>query len=168
MRKRWQRQLSIFHVQQKNSIAAELDAMSEIIEANPCIIELVYKDLVRTKRADTGRNGMTAEQVLRCTVLKQYRNLSYDELAFHLQDSMSFRAFGRMAIGQAPCASTLQENITAITEETWEAIHRSLMGYAREEGIEKGRIVRIDSTTKGSGPSPPTPSLTITAAPRSR
>ena len=147
MRKRWQRQLSIFHVQQKNSIAAELDAMSEIIDANPCIIELAYKDLVRTKRVDTGRNGMTAEQVLRCAVLKQYRNLSYDELAFHLQDSMSFRAFSRMAIGQAPCASTLQDNITAITEETWEAIHRALMGYAREEGIEKGRIVRIDSTT---------------------
>jgi IS5 family transposase len=31
--------------------------------------------------------------VLRCAILKQYRQLSYQELAFHLEDSTSFRAF---------------------------------------------------------------------------
>jgi hypothetical protein len=32
----------------------------------------------------TGRERLTAEKVLRCVALKQYRNLSYEELAFHL------------------------------------------------------------------------------------
>jgi IS5 family transposase len=44
-------------------------------------VELVYQDLTRAKRHDTGREGLTAEQVLRCAVLKQYRELSYEELA---------------------------------------------------------------------------------------
>ncbi|WP_425484169.1 hypothetical protein [Allomesorhizobium camelthorni] len=33
---------------------------------------------------------------MRCALLKQYRQLSYQELAFHLEDSASFRAFARL------------------------------------------------------------------------
>ncbi|MHC2357536.1 IS5 family transposase [Sinorhizobium meliloti] len=36
--------------------------------------------------------GRELEAVLRCALLKQYRQLSYEELAFHLEDSASFRA----------------------------------------------------------------------------
>jgi IS5 family transposase len=109
-------------------------------------LDLVYEDLVRSKRSDTGRKGMTAEQVLRCAVLKQYRQLTYEEMAFHLDDSSVFRAFARLDMGQYPCKSILQDNIKALREETWEAIHRELMLYARREGIEKGKKIRVDST----------------------
>ena len=34
-----------------------------------------------------------AESVLRCALLKQYQQLSYTELAFHLLNSASFHAF---------------------------------------------------------------------------
>ncbi|MBW2308214.1 MAG: ISNCY family transposase, partial [Deltaproteobacteria bacterium] len=70
-----------------NKVARELGAISDIIDANPQIMKAIYKDIAGGKRSDTGREGMTAEQVLRCAVLKQYRNLTYEELAFHLQDS---------------------------------------------------------------------------------
>jgi len=146
MRMKWNEQLSIFHILPKNKIARELGAISEIIDANPEVVELVYEDIAGASRTDTGRSGMTAEQVLRCVVLKQYRNLTYEELAFHLQDSMSFRAFARLGMGHRPGGSTLQDNIAAITDETWEAIHRRIIGYAEDEGIEKGRTTRIDST----------------------
>ena len=146
MRKKWNEQLSIFDIMPKNQIARELGAISDISDANPQIVELVYKDITGASRVDTGRSGMTAEQVLRCAVLRQYRNLSYEELAFHLQDSRSFRGFARLRMGQKPGGSALQDNITAITEETWEAIHRGIIGYARAEGMEKGRMTRIDST----------------------
>jgi len=146
MRKKWNEQLSFSHIMPNNKVARELGAISEIIDANPRIMEAIYKDISGEKRPDTGREGMTAEQVLRCAVLKQYRNLTYEELAFHLQDSKSFRAFAKMQMGQAPGASTLQENIKAISDGTWEAIHRTIIGYARREGIEKGRSTRMDST----------------------
>ncbi len=58
---------------------------------------------------------MTAEQVLRCAILKQYRELTYEELAFHLEDSDAFRSFARLEMGQYPSKSILQENIKAIT-----------------------------------------------------
>jgi IS5 family transposase len=63
------------------------------------MLDLVYADLTNRSRRDVGREGMTAEQVLHCVALKQYRNLSYEKLAFHLEDSRSFRAFARMEHG---------------------------------------------------------------------
>lgn len=138
--------MSIFSVTMRHDIGKELAAFSEILDATPKMLDLVYADLTRVARKDTGREGMTAEQVLRCVALKQYRNLSYEELAFHLEDSKSFRAFARLEMGQYPSSSSLQENIKPLSEETWEAVHVCLMQYALEAGIESGRKVRIDST----------------------
>ena len=120
--------------------------MSRILDENPRLVDLVFEDLARHGRTDTGREGMTAEQVLRCALLKQYRQLSYEELSFHLEDSWAFRAFARLEMSQYPCKTMLQENIKSLGEETWEAIHRELVGYAKRQGLEKGRKVRIDST----------------------
>ncbi len=39
-----------------------------------------------------------------------------------------------------------RENIKAIREETWEAIHKEIIGYAQREKIETGRTIRVDST----------------------
>jgi IS5 family transposase len=138
--------MSIFSVTMRHDIGKELAAFSEVLDALPKMLDLVYADLTRVARKDTGREGMTAEQVLRCVALKQYRNLSYEELAFHLEDSKSFRAFARLEMGQYPSSSSLQENIKPLSEETWEAVHLCLMQYAREAGIESGSKVRIDST----------------------
>jgi IS5 family transposase len=130
----------------RSSIAKELKGISDILDATPSVMDRVFKDLTATHRSDTGREGMTAEQVLRCAILKQYRELTYEELAFHLEDSDAFRSFARLEMGQYPSKSILQENIKAITEETWEAIHRDVLEFAAREKIEKGRTIRIDST----------------------
>lgn len=78
MREKRISQLSFFHTMPRNEVARELEAVSRILDDNPGMYELVYQDMVRAKRPDTGREGMTAEQVLRCAILKQYRNLSYE------------------------------------------------------------------------------------------
>jgi len=64
MRKKQISQLSIFHTMPRNEVARELEAISRVLDENPGIYELVYQDMVQAKRADTGREGMTAEQVL--------------------------------------------------------------------------------------------------------
>lgn len=138
--------MSLFHVIPRNEIGKELEAISKIIDENPEILEQVQCDLIGMKNAETGRTGMTAEQVFRCAILKQYRNLTYEELAFHLEDSLSFRAFARLRMGHKPSSSTLQENIKALSETAWEAANRAVLEYARREGVEKGRTVRLDST----------------------
>jgi IS5 family transposase len=146
MRRKLNRQTNLFTAVSSNPVARELEEISKIIDANPGVLDLVYQDLVKTKRHDTGREGLTAEQVLRCCILKQYRELSYEELAFHLDDSSAFRSFSRLEMGQYPCKSILQENIKSLSEETWEAIHSQIMDYAQAEKIETGRKIRIDST----------------------
>lgn len=146
MRQKFNPQPNLFATMARNKIAQELKQISQVLDATPTVLDLAYQDLIRSARPTTGREGMTAEQVLRCAILKQYRQLTYEELAFHLEDSDSFRGFSRLEMGQYPCKSILQENIKALREETWEAIHREIIGYAKEEKIETGRKVRIDAT----------------------
>ena len=93
MRRKFNPQMNLFTATSSNPIARELEQVSQILDANPQLLDLVYQDLVKAKRHDTGREGLTAEQVLRCAVLKQYRQLSYEELTFHLDDSSAFRSF---------------------------------------------------------------------------
>ena len=146
MRRKFHPQLNLFTTMARNAIAKELQQISQVLDARPQVLDLVYQDLVRCALPTTGREGMTAEQVLRCAILKQYRQITYEELAFHLEDSDAFRTFSRLEMGQYPSKSILQENIKALQEETWEAIHREILDYAREAGIEAGRKVRIDAT----------------------
>jgi IS5 family transposase len=42
--------------------------------------------------------------------------------------------------------SALNTNIKSLSEQTWEIIFRDLLSHAEQEGIEKGRTVRIDCT----------------------
>jgi IS5 family transposase len=146
MRQKFTPQMHLFNAVTRNSIVKELEQISLILDANPRLMDLVFQDLIGSSRPDTGREGLTAEQVLRCALLKQYRELTYEELAFHLGDSDAFRSFSRLNMGQYPCKSILQENIKTIKEETWETIHREIIGYAMEEKIETGRTIRLDST----------------------
>ena len=92
--------------------------MSLILDANPEILDLAFADLIKGHRSDTGRNGMTAEQVFRCAILKQFRELTYDDLEYYLADSLPFRAFVKLAMGQYPGKSSLQSNIKSLSEES--------------------------------------------------
>lgn len=84
--------------------------------------------------------------MLRCALLKQQRQLSYEELAFYLEDSASFRAFARLPLAWSPKKSVLHRTISAIRPETWEAVNRALVASAKEDKLEDGAVVRIDST----------------------
>ena len=45
-----------------------------------------------------------------------------------------------------PEKSVLHKTISAIRAETWEQINRALLTSAREVKLERGRVVRLDST----------------------
>jgi IS5 family transposase len=79
-------------------------------------------------------------------LLKQQRQLSYEELAFHLEDSASFRAFARLPLAWSPKKSVLHQTISAIRPETWEAVNQELLASAKWDKLESGATVRIDST----------------------
>ncbi|KKA05044.1 transposase, partial [Sinorhizobium meliloti] len=137
---------SIFDLFAEHEIGRELEAMSQWLDAHRDLLNLVTSDLRRQGVTETGRQGLPSEAVLRCALLKQYRQLSYEELAFHLEDSASFRAFARLPWGWSPKKSVLHKTISAIRADTWEAVNKMLLASARQERLESGRVVRVDST----------------------
>ena len=139
-------QASLFDVFAGHEIGRELKAMSAWLDQHRELLGPVRQDLCRHGIKETGRRGLPVESVLRCALLKQHRQLSYDELAFHLEDSASFRAFARVPVGWTPKKSVLHKTISAIRAETWEAINRTLLASARRDRIESGKVVRLDST----------------------
>jgi IS5 family transposase len=139
-------QATIFEVFAGHQIGCELKAISGWLDGQRALISLVASDLRREGLRRTGRRGLPAETVLRCALLKQQRQLSYEELAFHLEDSASFRAFARLPLAWSPKKSVLQRTISALRPETWEAVNRALIASAQQEKLEEGAMVRIDST----------------------
>src|SRR5215510_1451543 len=139
-------QATIFEVFAQHEIGCELKAMSQWLDGQRGLISLVAGDLRRQGVRETGRRGLPAESVLRCALLKQQRQLSYEELAFHLEDSASFRAFARLPLQWSPKKSVLHQTIAAIRAETWEAINQALLASAKQDRLESGATVRLDST----------------------
>jgi IS5 family transposase len=139
-------QTSLFDIFAAHEIGRELKAMSQWLDEHRELLGMVAGDLRREEIRETGRHGLPAESVLRCALLKQYRQLSYEELAFHLEDSASFRAFARLPLSWSPKKSVLHNTISAVSATSWEAINRALVGSARQAKLESGMTVRIDST----------------------
>lgn len=127
----------------RNQIAKEPQMMSQILDATPGMLAMVFRDIAGSISVRTGRKGMSADQALRHALLKQYRQLPYEELAFHQEDTSSFRGFARQDTGQYPCKSIPQENIKSLREKSWEAISQEIVAHAQQEKTDSGRKVRI-------------------------
>lgn len=150
MRHTVQQQQKLVALPEPHPHAQQLAEISAILDRHPEIYDLIHADLVAgLTNPDTGREGMTAEQVLRCLLVKQMTGFSYEVLAFSIVDSLCYRAFCRIGIdGDAPTKKTLQRNIKRIRSTTLEAVNRVIIGEARWLGIERGRTVRTDCTVE--------------------
>jgi len=128
--------------------AAELEGIGELLNKLPGAARRVTADLQRgVVHCGRGRRGLSGEQVLRLVVLKQLTGFSYERLAFHLEDSLTYRRFCLLGIdGRSPKASTLHANVKRIRPETLEWVHRRLVKQAGPLGVEDGVTVLVDST----------------------
>lgn len=132
--------------------AEELQRISDILDENPIISEMVWQDLTQDVQSrNAGAHGMSAEQVLRAAIVKQTENFSYEDLAFHILDSRCYRHFCQIGFTQDGFKkSALCAAIKAISPQTWKAINDILMAYAQEQGTEKGQQSRVDCTVVSS------------------
>lgn len=154
-------QATIFEVFARHEIGCALQAISQWLDGQRPLVSLVAGDLRRQGVRETGRRGLPAETVLRCALLKQQRQLSYEELAFHLEDSASFRAFARLPLRWSPKKSVLHQTISALRPQTWEAVNQALLVSAQQEKLESGATVRIDSTVSAALMHPPSDSTLL-------
>jgi len=138
----------------------ELATISAILQGDRQLPKLVAADLTPsgpTRRGQGGRPGLSADQVLRMLILKQLHSLSYEQLAFHLADSVSFQRFCCIGLFDVPPSrSALHANLSRIKAETLQKIHRRIIAFAVRSGVEDGARVRVDCTVTDSNIHHPT------------
>jgi IS5 family transposase len=151
MRNSIRKQLPLVYTRIDHEHADELNQISEILDSfENQLLDLVYADLVRkVRKPDKGREGMSADHVLRTLLVKQMRGFSYEQLRFHLLDSTTYRAFCRYGIADdAPSIATLKHNLKRVQAGTLETINSKIVLYARDNGIEDGKRIRTDCTVE--------------------
>jgi IS5 family transposase len=147
MREKQHLQTTLFDHYVEHEIGIELKNISMILDQHLDILDWIEKDIQTINLKDeSGRKSISVESILRCAILKQHRDLSYEELSFTLLDSLSCQTFARLTAGFVPKKSALQGAISRIQDSTWERINLALLGNAKNSGIEKGSMLRIDST----------------------
>ncbi len=151
MRIRSQKQLYFKPQSQETELLEELESTSKILESLPEyeeVLEKISSDLnPKEKQHSSGRQGMTAEQVLLASLLKSRKNYSYRELSEATKDSICSRDFLKIGMGKSGFHyKTLQANIKLIKEETLDFINQALKKYSEKEKIEDGNKIRTDAT----------------------
>ena len=123
--------------------------MSALLDAQPALAGLVQQDLEAGcgKNPQTGRSGLTGEQTLRALLLRQLTGWTYAELAFHVADSATYRAFCRVgALLKPPSKSALADNVRRVRPATLATLNAQVVTSPPARAVEPGRTVRMDST----------------------
>lgn len=143
-------QASIFEHYSNHEHGNRLRKLSVVLDRHPEILNLFAADLIDTSASAVGRVGLSAESILRCLLLKQQRGFSYEQLAFHLSDSVTYRTFTRLPAHLSPSRSCLQSTIRRIKPETLERAHQVLTRSLLDTGMASLDKLRIDSTVVAS------------------
>ncbi|MCL7946214.1 ISNCY family transposase [Marinobacter sp. ATCH36] len=163
MRETRNAQASIFENYSDHQHGILLQRLSERLDDYPQLLALVAEDLIDADVSPVGRTGLSAESVLRCLLLKQQLRVSYEQLAFHLSDSMTYRAFARLG-HLMPSRSGLQSTIRRIRPDTLEQAYRLLTHNLLDQGVISLDTLRIDSTVVASHIAPPSDSQLLNDA----
>jgi IS5 family transposase len=124
-----------------------LQAISDFIDRHGNLIDKVRRDLNRgLKNPHTGRNGLTAQQVLRALVLQRVKNWDYRELRERIADGYTLRRFTRFYSGLVPKHDAFNRAFNRLTPATLEVINDSVVRAAVALGLENGKKLRVDTT----------------------
>ncbi len=61
-----------------------------ILDRHPELLSITAKGLISNTLQKAGRTGLNIDTVFRCLLLKQPLQVSFEQLAFHLSDSMIY------------------------------------------------------------------------------
>ena len=124
-----------------------LQAISDFLDEQKEIIEQVRSDLTRgLKNAETGRSGLTPQQVLRSLVLMRVKNWNYRELRERIADGCTLRQFADFYCLPVPRHDAFHRGFNRLTPETLKAINDLVVQAAVELGLEDGQKLRVDTT----------------------
>jgi IS5 family transposase len=141
--------------------AEDLAAMSAVLDAQPDLARLVQQDLAAACPKDPrrGRRGVNGEQALRLLLVRQLTGWTYEELAFHVLDSATYRTFCRIgALESPPKKSAIADALRRVRATTLATLNAQLVTSPAARAIESATTVRMDSTVVPVTIHPPTDS----------
>lgn len=131
-------------------VVDELEEMGRILDAAPGMDEAyrrVLQDVTGNAKSDKGREGLSAERIVRLGILRKRFGYTYRELAEATGDSLSVRRFLDLQLDEVLSRSAIHGNLKALSEQTWEQINGCMIEYAKSKGYEDGSKLRGDTTT---------------------
>ena len=134
---------------EKQGVAMEpvLQTISNFLDDNREIIEKIGADLRRgLKNPDTGRNGLTPQQVLRSLVLMRVKDFDYRELRERIADGYTLRQFTDFYSQPVPKHDAFQRAFVRLTPKTLKVVNDMVVQLAVALGLEDGKKLRVDTT----------------------
>jgi IS5 family transposase len=139
-----------------------LQAISDFLNNQKDMIEQVRCDLARgLKNAETGRHGLTPQQVLRSLVLMRIKNWNYRELRDRIADGCTLRQFTDFYCRPVPRHDAFHRGFTRLTPETLRAVNDLVVQAAVDLGLEDGQKLRVDTTVVQTDIHHPTDSMLL-------
>ena len=124
-----------------------LQSISDFLDSHNDLIEQVRFDLVRGLRnAETGRSGLTPQQVLRSLVLMRVKNWTYRELRERIADGFTLRQFTDFYCRPVPLHDAFNRGFNRLTPETLKTVNDLVVQAAVGLGLEDGERLRVDTT----------------------
>jgi IS5 family transposase len=135
-----------------NEYYARYEAISEILDDTPRLLELVHGDLLAAldeeNRESKRRGGFvyTSEMVLRLALCQILEGASLRGIVVRVDDSHYLRRFTRIHEGPMMGHTALCRLRNAIRPETWKAMNESLARAAVRQAQITGDKLRLDTT----------------------
>ncbi len=135
-----------------NDYHAKYDAISDILDANPLMVNLIHEDIKNTLASTTqkGPDGRsykyTSETVLRILLCQIIEGDSLRGITIRIDDSYYLRRFTRIGYGPMMDFTTLDKLKNAISSETWKKVNEQLAKHAVQRSLISGEKTRLDTT----------------------
>jgi len=124
-----------------------LQRISTLLDGQKDLVDKVHADLTRgLKRSGTGRDGITAAQVLRSFIVLRIKDWDLRELRERVADGYSLRAFTHFYSGPVPNHRTFNRNFNRLQPATIRFINDAVVDAAVEMGLADVTKIRTDTT----------------------
>jgi IS5 family transposase len=126
----------------------ELQTIADFLDQYHELIAHIRADLLRgLKRPDSGREGLTPSQVLRCLVLMRIKNWDLRELRERIADGYVLRRFADFRGHESvPKHDAFSRSFNRLTPQTMRKVNDCVVQAAVDLGLEDGNQLRVDST----------------------
>ena len=124
-----------------------LRSISDFLDDHDELVGQIGGDLRRgLKNPDTGRSGLTPQEVLRSLILMRVKNWDYRELRERIADGYTLRQFTGFHCRPVPKHQAFHRAFVRLTPATLRVVNDLVVEAAVDLGLEDGTKLRVDTT----------------------